>query len=229
MLNQKNIDELMLQIQSGLDAYVYYIAHRVECREGAIDEYQFKSIPDFRVLRLKVENIYNAYYEYLKYLEHPENYSTEHEETFADEFTKYLFYYTVPNKGQVYMNEFNPRIPSVIFGTRRILYKSGIIVKDYSNPSPIKEKYTNALEYGNLTPAQVLTKLQGGYLDWKYKKFENPVTIDGIDYSYLTSDWFILNIPTFPRTELPLINVKQQTAYFMTNEAAQSYLKQLKA
>ena len=77
MLKEADIDKLMLNIQSGRDAFVYYIAHNVECREGIIDELSYKSIPRFRVIKLIVNNIYNAYFELLKYYEHPENYYTE--------------------------------------------------------------------------------------------------------------------------------------------------------
>ena len=229
MLNEKNIDQLVLNLQSGIDTFVYYIAHRVECREGFIDEYQYKSVPSFRVIKLKVKNIYNAYFEYLKYLEHPENYHTESEETFSDEFTKYVYYYTVPNSKSSYSLDLNPRIPSVIFGTRRILYKSGIIVGDYNDDTKLKPIYTNSLVFGGLTPAEVNERYENRKLDWKYKRLDNAVNIDGISYRYLTSNWFIIDIENFPRTEIPLINTKQKTAYFMTNEEAQSYLREIRA
>ena len=229
MLKEADIDKLMLNIQSGRDAFVYYIAHNVECREGIIDELSYKSIPRFRVLKLKVNNIYNAYFELLKYYEHPENYYTEQEETYPDFNSKYIYYYTVPNEYPPFDKAFNPRVPSVIFGTRRIQYESGIMVGDYSDPSPIKEVYTNALKYGDLGPSVVAARYAGGDLDWKYKDAGDNFTVDGIVYRYLTSDWFILDIDNFPRTEMPLVNIKQKTAYFMTNEAAQYYVQELMA
>ena len=228
MLNQKDIDQLMLNIQSGAGAYLYYIAHRVECRETHIDEYQYKSAQDFRVLKLKVNNVSNAYFAYLDFIEHPEDYHTEQEEAYNDEFTKYVYYYTVPNIEVPYTKDLNPRVPSMIFGLRRKLYKSGILIGDYSDPSPIKPKYTNNLEYGNLDQAQIESKYEHGDLDWKYMKLRSPLDDDGILYNYITSNWYILDIENFPRVEKPLINTEQKTAYFINNYDAQSYLKQLK-
>lgn len=228
MLTQKDIDNLMLKIQSNIDAYVYYIAHMVECREGYIDEYHYKSAQDFRVLKLKVNNITNAYFKYLEFVDHPEKFHTEKEESYSDEFTKYVYYYNVPTTRPPYDRDLNPRIPSAIYGMRRILYKSGVVVGDYTDPSPIKPLYTNTPIYGDYDQGIVTEKLNDGKLDWKYIKLSRPLSDDGINYRFITSDWYILDIENFPRTEMPLINVKQKTAYFMTNNAAQSYMRELK-
>ena len=227
MLNQQDIDNLMLSIQSGVDTYVYYIAHMVECRESYIDEYQYKSAQEFRVLKLKVNGITNAYFKYLDFAKHPEYFHTEKEEAYNDEFTKYVYYYNVPNTKPPYQKDLNPRLPSAIYGVRRILYKSGIIIGDYTDPSPIKPIYTNNIEYGDLSLGIANERLNSGLLDWKYMKLSAPISNDGIDYRFITSDWYILNIENFPRTEMPLINTKQKTAYFMTNNDAQSYMREL--
>lgn len=229
MLNQRNIDTLMSSIQNGFDTYIYYIAHRVECREGAIDEFVYKADADFIVLKLKLKDIRNAYFELQNFKNYPDQYHTESEETYEDEFTKYVRYYNVPNGKDEYSKDFNPRLPSAIYGYRRRLYRSGILVKDYTDDSPVKEVFTNALVYGDLDANKVLDKFNQGKLDWKYKKLEKPVLIDAVVYKYITSDWYILDIENFPRTEMPLINVKQKTAYFMSNTEAQSVKRQLKA
>ena len=229
MITQENIDSMMLDIQDNKDVYIYYIAHMVECREGYIDEYKFKSVQDFRVLKLKVNSISNAYFEYLNYKNNPSKYHTEQEESYLDEFTKYIYYYTVPNKANntVYTKDFNPRMPSIVYGVRRKVYRSGILVGDYSDPSPILPEYIKTMEYSNLSSSEVTRRFNNHKLDWKYQKRSTPIINDGISYNYITSDWYILDIENFPRTEKPLINVKQKTAYFMSNIDAQYYLKQL--
>ena len=44
MLTQLDIDKLQIQIQSGKTPEIYYAAHYIECREGVIDEEQYKSV-----------------------------------------------------------------------------------------------------------------------------------------------------------------------------------------
>ena len=229
MLKEKDIDTLAIRLQSGIDAFVYYIAHRSECREGYIDEYAYKTNTNFRVLKQKVTGINNAWFEYLKFVSNPENYSTEYEEAYMDEFTKYVYYYNTPNTTPPYQAPMNPRNPSIIYGVRRILYKSGIVVGNYTDPTPIKPKYTNVLTFGSLSSNEIQTKYDNGLLDWKYKTLDNPIVTDGIEFKYLTSDWFILDIENLTRTEKPLINTKQKTAYFMTVDDAMSNLRQLRA
>ena len=120
MLTMNDLDNIMLQIQDNKEVFIYYIAHNVECREGVIDELVFKSHAGFRVLKLKVTNITNALFEYYKYLKYPTEYHTETEEAYVDFVNKYIHYYTVPNKIGPFEKEFNPRIPSAIFGYRRV-------------------------------------------------------------------------------------------------------------
>ena len=229
MLTENQIDKLMQSIRGDGNSYVYYIAHRVECREGYIDELVYKSVPKFRVLKLKVRNIINAYFELLKFKNYPGNYHTESEETYLEDGSKYVYYYTVPNGSDHYTKDLNPRIPSAIYGVRRILWREGKVVGDYSDPSPIKEVYKNNLSYGDYKPNKVLTELNAGRLAWKYLKLDEPLLVDAIKFNYVTSDWYILDIENFPRTEMHLVNTKQKTAFFMTNEEAQSYVKQLEA
>ena len=65
--------------------------------------------------------------------------------------------------------------------------------------------------------------------DWKYIKC-NPATLIGnVQYNYLTSDWYILDIEEYPRKEKSLVNVKQKTAYFLDIDEAFEQLYQLRA
>ena len=149
MLTQANIDALMQQIQNGRKTYIFYIASLVETREGYLEELKFKSVPEYKVVKLEVTNIENAYIELRNYKNHPENYHIEEEECWYDIYTKYVHYYIVPNSQGPYEKDFNPRMPSNIYGFKRILYNRGVLTQDYVDPSPIKEVYTNALQYGN--------------------------------------------------------------------------------
>lgn len=225
MLNQLDIDTLMQTIQNGREAFVYYIAHNVELREGYIDELAYKSNPKFRILKLKVTGITNALWEVQNYLSRPNNYHVEEEESYPSPNYKYVNYFIVPNNASSYSAPFNARMPSAIYGVRRRLFDSSgrQIGSDTTDPSPVKEVYTNELWYGNTQYSSLPSTLS-----WKYKSISST-NVDGITYRYLTSDWFILDIANFLRTEKVLINVKQKTAYFMTLEAAYNCMKELMA
>lgn len=229
MLTQANIDALMQQIQNGRKTYIFYIASLVETREGYLEELKFKSVPEYKVVKLEVTNIENAYIELRNYKNHPENYHIEEEECWYDIYTKYVHYYIVPNSQGPYEKDFNPRMPSNIYGFKRILYNRGVLTQDYVDPSPIKEVYTNALQYGNYNTTEIVQAYDNGKLDWKYIYLPNGMVVDGIEYHYLTSDYYILDIKNFPRVEKPLINVNQKTPFYMTNEDAQSAIKEFNA
>lgn len=229
MLTQYDIDKLMQSIQAGNDTYLYYVAHMIEPREGFLDELIYKSVSRFKVIKIKVTGIQNAFFEYLNYKENPDNYHVEEEECYYDISSKYIHYYITPNGTGNYSKDFNSRMPSMIYGYKRKLYKDGNLYKDIVDPSPIKEVYTNAIEYGDCTPAQALSQLNAGNLDWKYRKLTNGENVDGIIYDYVTSDWYVLDVENFPRTEKPLININQKTAYFMDHESAEFAIQQLQA
>lgn len=228
MLNQINIDNLMKTIQSDGEAYLYYAAHMIEPREGLLDEHIYKSSAKFKVIKLKLTDIQNAYFEYLNYLNNPSNYHIETEESYYDLKTKYINRYIVPNGEKSYTKDLNPRLPSIIYGYRREIYDTVTHKnKEVTDDSPVKVLYTNLLEYGSDTNA--IQAFNDGLLNWKYKKLNKKEIVDGIEYQYITSDWYILNIENFPRSEMPLINVKQISAYFMTLEDAFNYIEQLNA
>ena len=214
MLNQRDIDLIMQDIQSGKDVYIYYVAHHVELREGLLDEHIRKSVSQFKPVKVKITGIKNAYFEYLNFLNNPENYHTESEEVYYDPVTKYIHYYTVPNGKESYSKDLNSRLPSAIYGYRRQIIVDGNTAKEHIDPSPVKEVYTNALEYGDLVGTDITNAFNNGKLDWKYMKLDNMAIVDGIEYKYITSDWYILEIENFPRPEMPLVNIDQHCAYF---------------
>lgn len=223
-----DIDNLMRSIQQGNDTYLFYVAHMIEPREGLLDEHIYKSASKFKVIKVKVTDIQNAYFEYLNYVNNSNNYHEETEESYYDCKTKYINRYIVPNGSGSYIKDFNPRTPSIIYGYRRqiidLVTKKFKIVTD---PSPIKVKYTNLLQYQDLVGNDVNEIFNSGALDWKYKKLSKVAVVDGIKYNYITSDWYILDIENFPRTEKPLINTKQISCYFTTLTDAFNYIDQL--
>lgn len=229
MLTQYDVDKLMQEIQENGSCKLYYTAHLVETREGFLDEYIYKSVPKFKVIELECTGFNNALFERFNFADHPENYHTEEEICFYDINSKYIHYYTSPNTQESYTELFNSRMPSIVYGVRRKYYKNGEFVKEYNDPSPIKEVYVNALEYGDYTRAQSNSAFEANKLDWKYKKLENKEDVDGVLYDYVTSDWYILDINNFPRVEKPLINTNQKTAYFTSHEAAEFAIQQLNA
>ncbi len=229
MLYQKDIDALAQSLQNGEDVYLYYVAHKIETREGFLDEHIYKSVDSFIPVKVKLLGIQNAYFEYLNYVNHPENFHVEEEEVYYDIFTKYIHYYVVPNSRESYTKTFNSNVPSIIYGVKRKIYRRGELIKDYLDPTPIKVVYTNYLEFLDQRGLELNDMFNSGNLDWKYKKLTNKEKVDGIEFDYITSDWYILDIENFPRTEMPLINTKQYCAYFRELEEAFNYIDQLEA
>ncbi len=228
MLTNKDIDGLMQKIQSGEPAYLYYVAHMIEGREtNTLDEHTFKDVSRFKVVKIEVENVQNAYFEYLNYLNHPENYHTEEEECFYVPTARYMHYFIVPNGTDSYTKDINARMPSIIYGYKRKIYSPDGGINDVIDPSPVKEVYTNAPEYGDYTKAQVTECINNKKLDWKYKRLSPAAIVDGIEYNYLTSDWYILTLKNYPMVEKPLVNVNQYSGYFVDIQDAFNYLEQL--
>lgn len=228
MLNQLDIDELQMEIQGGNTPELYYVCHYIEPREGVIDEEHYKSVSRFRVIKIKITEIINAYFEYLNYENNKDQYHIESEEEYYDRSTKYIHYYTVPNGESTYEKDFNPRIPSIIYGyQRQIIHEE--ITEDYNEPSPVKAVFTNALEYGKLRGKDITTAYRDGDLDWKYMTLDHTEHVDDDDYKYVTSDWYILKCGNFPRTEHILINTKSKTAYFRELDDAFNFIDQLEA
>lgn len=221
MLNQIDIDKLQLLIQGGNKPELYYVAHKVETREGVIEESSFKSVSDFRVMKIKITEITNAYFEVLEYKKNPANYHIETEIELVDLNIEKRFYYIVPNTAGTYTKPVNPAIPSAIYG----------VVKSDSEvcESPVLPIYTNVLECGDLNNGVVKTLYDSGNLNWKYLTLVNKAIVDGIEYKYVTSDWYIIKCEDFARTEHILINVKERSAYFMNSADAFDFLKECKS
>ena len=233
MLTEKEIDYLKYYTQTESEqdkAYVYYVAHMIEPREGIIDEVNYKDISKFKIIKLKVKDVNNAYFEYLNYIKNKINYHIEQEECYYDINTKYINEYIVPNASESYNKEFNCRIPSIIFGIRRKVFDANTNeLKEIIDETPIKHKFINIEDmfFMNEEQTRLYTELYMDDLSWKYKQLEYPEICDGIEYQYITSDWYILDIENFPSVEKPLINVKEKNAYFMNLNDAFNYLDQL--
>ena len=234
MLTQLEIDNMKMQIQNGETPEVYFVAHYIECREGIIDAEQYKSISKFRIIKIKIADIINAYTEVFKYNYmggvNGTQYHMETEEEYYDNKTKYIHYYAVPNTIDSYTKDINPRMPSIIYGyIRKIVDENDNVLKVLNEPSPVKVVFTNELEFGDLNGKDLEAAYKDGKLDWKYIKLENKQIVDGIEYQYMTSDWYILMAENFPRTEHILINTKTKNAYFTNLDDAYNYMLQLEA
>lgn len=227
MLSQADIDSLVKTIQSGEPAYIYYAAHMIEGRETDIlDEHSYKNVSKFKVVKVQVDNIENAYFEYLNYVNHPENYHTEEEEFYYHPSAKYMQCFVVPNGKDSYSKDLNARMPSIIYGFYRKVYNRDVI-KEVIDPTPVKPIYTNAPEFGDKITSEVIEDINSGKLDWKYMALEFPAIVDGIEYNYITSDWYILTLKNYPMIEKPLINVNDHSGYFIDIQDAFRYIDQL--
>lgn len=228
MLSQADIDSLMISIQSGKPAYVYYAAHMIEGRETDIlDEHNYKDVSKFKVVKVQVENIENAYFEYLNYINNPSNYHIEEEEYYYHPSAKYIQCFVVPNAKNSYNKDINARMPSIIYGYDRKVYDNTGEFKEVHDQTPVKAVFTNILELGDKTNSEVSNDMNSGKLNWKYMKLATPEIVDGIEYNYVTSDWYILTLKNYPMIEKPLVNVKQHSGYFIDIQDAFRYIEQL--
>ena len=227
MIKEQDLDLLHYNINRYGYSDIFYIAHKIELIESYVDELAYKSKPEFKVMQLKLTGINNAYWEYLNYLEYPLDYHTEEQTFWFNDDIKYIEYYTVPNKKQQYVDEFNARMPSIIYGKKRIFYKDDVLVASYNDPSIILPEYTNVLTYNDNTAERVLELFNNHELDWKYKKLVEPVYNDNIKFDYVTSNWYILDIDNLPRAEKHLISIKQKNAFFVNLKDAFSIYKEL--
>lgn len=227
MLTEKDIDLLWDQIRQGrvrdplnLNNYptVYYLASRVERRESYIDEVAFKSDPQIDIVKIKVTGISNALWELLNYKENPEEYHTESETVVIDFNNRYEHHYILPNESKSYSLPFRPRVqavmPSTIYGCRRIRFKNSEVIGDYADPSPVQPIFTNTLKFADASASLTLGYYNAGSLNWKYREAPEGTVVDGIPFKYMTSNWFVLEIGDFPRSEHHLVNVNQKNAFF---------------
>ena len=228
MLSQFDIDSLMDKIIKKQSAYVYYVAHMIEGRETDIlDEYSYKDVSKFKVVKVEVEDIQNAYFEYLNYKNNPDNYHIEEEEFYYHPSAKYIQCFVTPNARENYKKDLNARMPSIIYGySRKVLDKDGIF-KEVKDQSPIKAIYTNKIEFLDLSENEIFRSMQPDDFNWKYIKLDDPAIVDGIKYNYITSNWYILSLKNYPMIEKPLINVNDHSAYFIDIQDAFSYIEQL--
>lgn len=226
MLNQYDIDKIHQTIQKDGFCTVYYVAETTELREGFLDESHFKSAQRYKVVEVKIIDIINAYHEYINYIRNKNNYHEESEVVYYDRDTKVTHYYTVPNGNESYTKDLNPRMPSIIYGYIQRFIKDGtanaIVTK-----SLVKPIFTNALEYGDLKGNDITEAYNNKQLDWKYLTLDEKAIVDGIEYKYVTSKYYILSLKNFPTVEKPLICTDQKSSFFMNIEDAFNFVDQL--
>lgn len=225
MLSQYELDTIMKTLQNGERAYLYYVTHMVESIKGLYGLDIYKSNPKFKIVKIEVKDIKNAYFEYLNYRNNPDQYHIE-SETYYDITGKHNDFYIVPNID----NKYAPRFPSIIYGNvhpEEYNKDTGEIEQKIDN-SLIDFIYTNIITYGDLTLNEAFNAFINGKLDWKYRILQESISVDGVAYQYITSNWYILDT-TFPTIEMPVINTHIQNSYFMNLNDALGYMEQLEA
>lgn len=230
MITQYELDKLVQKIQAGETVYIYYAQHMMEDREGFLDDHIYRSLSKFKVVKVRLVNVQNAFFEYKNFLDNPNDYHEETVTEYYDVFNTYVHRYTVKNEAGPFDRGLNPRTPSIIYGYRRQIYdESKKLVRDINDPSPVNEIYTNNLEYGDLYGTELQNAQTSGKLDWKYMKLTPQAIVDGINFSYVYSNWYILELADHPTVEKPLINVTEKHAFFCDKEDAFYYIEQLQA
>ena len=232
MLTQKDIDNLKLKIQSGETPTLFYVCDYNETRNNNERNAGYKTDHKYKVIEVKIKDIHNAYYEYLNYINNPGDYHMEEEIEHYDYMTDHSFIrkYIVKNPEEYYTKDLNPRIPSSIYGERKIYDAADGGKLQYDTPSPINVLYTNKLEYGDLVGNDITAQYNKGNLNWKYMHLEEKAIVDGIEFEYLYTDWYYLETINFPTVEYPLINVRnKKCSYFLTLEEAWEFVKECEA
>ena len=228
MLSQADIDALKYRLddpENKEPVCLYYVAHMIEGREtNTLDEHTYKSVSDFKVVKIEIEDIQNAYFEYLNYINNPDNYHIEEEECYYRPDSVYMHYFTVPNTQGPYDKDINARMPAIIYGYTRKVGENTV-----NDSTPIKPIYVHYPEYSTMTREEAINAIDDGRLNWKYMKLNPKAELDGIEYEYLTSDWYILTLKNYPMVEKPLIVANECSGYFVDIQDAFNYLEQLKA
>ena len=121
-------------------------------------------------------------------------------------------------------------MPSIIYGYhRKIKDRITSEEKDISDVSIISVAYTNSPSYNGYSSQDAKALVDSNILTWKYRKLDHPALVDDIEFNYITSDWYILDIKNFPSVEKPLINVNQYCSYFVNLVDAFNFIEQLNA
>lgn len=221
MLKMRDIDFLQYKLQNGDQPKIYYIAHKVELREGLEDEITYKSKPEFSVIEIEVQSVQNALCEVMNFQQFPYQYHTVAQTVILSPTEKYVYHYTASNV--------DLKIPSIIYGASRTLYQNGSAMMAYNDPSPIQPVYTNDLSFMGFIKSACEKLFDDGELDWKYQKAPEGTVIDGISYKYITSPWYILETDDKYHLEHHLVNVNKKNALFLYAEDALSYKEELEA
>ena len=125
-------------------------------------------------------------------------------------------------------SEGNPTLNTVDTYTLKV---NKVDKKEYVTESPVSEViYTNDIKYGDYIGVTLQEKLDSGDLDWKYMRLENKEVVDGIEFQYLTTEWFYLETINYPTVEYPLINTTdKKCSYFLTLADAWNFINECEA
>ena len=227
MLKMRDLDYLHYQYWNNRTLpTIYYIAHNVELREGYADEVMYKSKPGFSIIEIKVKEIRNALWELMDFQQFPDDYYTTSQTVIMSPTEKYVHYFTESKIGDIRVPQ---RLPSIIYGVKRVLYKNGAVAVEYNDPSPVQPVYTNELSFMEHSKSVCEQLFNDGKLNWKYKEAIAGTIIDGIPYKYITSPWYILKTDDLYHLEHHLVNVNQKNAFFLYPQDALSYKEELEA
>lgn len=235
MLTEKDIDLLKSRIQNGEQPILYYVADYNETRDNNVYNAANKTHNKYKVIEVKIKDIHNAYFEYLNYVNDTEGkkYHVEEEVEHYDYKPEnaVIHRYIVPNGKKSYSKDINPRIPSIIYGEKKIYnnFNDSGETLEYVSPSPIKPIYTNVLSFNGLSNSEIKSLMDNHKLDWKYMTLEQPTLVDGIEYDYITTNWFYLETVNYPTIEYPLIIIGENSSYFMSLENAWNFVRECEA
>jgi hypothetical protein len=241
MITETDIDNIVLELKDKDYVTLYYVCDYNETRNNNNLNSSFKTSHLYKVLEVKVGAVENAYYEYLnfkdKYLdaEEPTGYHIEEDVEHYDYRIDHCIItrYMVKDGEESYTKDINPRLPSTIYGETKIyeFADTGEHLQ-YTNLSPVTGKFINksAFKYGDKNRSEVQTAYDNGELNWKYMELENNAIVDGIEYKYVYTDWYILKTINFPTVEYPLINTRdKKCSYFTSLEKAWDFVKECEA
>lgn len=227
--------------------FIYYVANLLEGRTDIYGEANLKFTPKYKIVKLKVLDIKNAAIERFYYENHKNEFHSETETSYYGDpgnineliddqngfaATEYEDIFIAKNQptGTSYTKDLNPRVPSVVYGYRRRVYDTvHQVEKIVEIPSPVSYIYTmhcNLYDKNNNYERQIIVPYSDA--NWKFIQLDSPKEVDEGSFSFITSDWYLLDIENYPSIEKPLINVKEKNSYFIDINDAINYMNQLK-
>lgn len=207
MLNEREIDKLL----EGEIREVYYVAHINEVANPFMDFIHYTTKPTYVVVKMYVDRIANALVEYELFMSNPSKYEYVKESMWYSDGIKHdiKFYANIEAEKNAYM-------PAGILGGEHTVYsEDDETVKTKSSIFPeIPIEYTNERSIIN---------------DRKYHRLKSPMIIDGKNYEYSYSKYYVIKAHSTSMNKSFLIKIGDKNQVFIDLDDALACANELEA